>query len=276
MASGDSLAAEALAAFALSSPDPSDFGSSPAGSALRKARIDCERAFLAAFEGSPSSTRESSPPRDGPAQTSSSHPTPVRLSLAIHEPSPGATFEIGSELHDDGHNFWGLAFTAKQLARTLDGSLPRPPPAPCHDREEVKAYTVVVDALGELAPEYEVLAFESSGSSANLRAILGASNYNISGVALASQTYLTGDLHSPLYPYRVGMKKLPGGGWDPLILDDRTQCSRFFGVDVTMQVPLGLRLRHRLGLGHPATYLAHLPCGQSHLSCSLTGIAVPR
>ena len=42
--------AEARDAFALSSPDPSDFGNSPAGRALRKARIDCDESkYFAPF-----------------------------------------------------------------------------------------------------------------------------------------------------------------------------------------------------------------------------------
>ena len=136
MASGDSRAAEALAAFALSSPDPSDFGSSPAGSALRKARNDCERVFLAAFEGSPSSHGESSPARDGPAKTSSLHPTPVRLSRAIHEeqiPSQEQSLlqKIAESLEEDA----GSAESANDLlsddfedanSDSSDGEVPSP------------------------------------------------------------------------------------------------------------------------------------------------------
>ena len=43
--------AEARAAYPMSSPDPSDFGNSPAGRALRKARIDCDESkYFAAFD----------------------------------------------------------------------------------------------------------------------------------------------------------------------------------------------------------------------------------
>ena len=43
--------AEARAAYPMSSPDPSDFGNSPSGRALRKARIDCDESkYFAAFE----------------------------------------------------------------------------------------------------------------------------------------------------------------------------------------------------------------------------------
>jgi len=41
--------ADAAAAFALSSPDESAFGSSPAGVALRAARQNCDSMFLAPF-----------------------------------------------------------------------------------------------------------------------------------------------------------------------------------------------------------------------------------
>ena len=55
-----------VAAFELSSPDLSEFGNSPAGRALRKARIDAESNFLAAFDspdvpGGDSTTHVSSP-----------------------------------------------------------------------------------------------------------------------------------------------------------------------------------------------------------------------
>ena len=46
--------ADAAAAFALSSPDVSEFGSSPAGRALRKAREECDSVFFAPFQDSPS------------------------------------------------------------------------------------------------------------------------------------------------------------------------------------------------------------------------------
>ena len=50
--------ADAAAVFAMSSPDGSDFGSSPAGRALRQARADCDRAFFAPFEDSPSPNKQ--------------------------------------------------------------------------------------------------------------------------------------------------------------------------------------------------------------------------
>ena len=55
-----------VAAFELSSPDLSEFGNSPAGRALRKARIDADSNFLAAFDspdvpGGDSTTHVSSP-----------------------------------------------------------------------------------------------------------------------------------------------------------------------------------------------------------------------
>ena len=161
MASGDSRAAEALAAFALSSPDPSDFGSSPAGSALRKARNDCERVFLAAFEGSPSSHGESSPARDGPAQTSSLHPTPVRLSRAIHEeqiPSQEQSLlqKIAESLEEDA----GSAESANDLlsddfedadSDSSDGEVPSPIPVSGSSRPSIgtsKASVSVASSTG--------------------------------------------------------------------------------------------------------------------------------
>ena len=50
--------ADAAAVFAMSSPDGSDFGSSPAGRALRQARADCAMAFFAPFEDSPSPNKQ--------------------------------------------------------------------------------------------------------------------------------------------------------------------------------------------------------------------------
>jgi hypothetical protein len=60
----NAMAAEATAAFVLSSPDQSEFGSSPAGRALRKARDDCRRNFSSAFQESPNSPEESLFPSD--------------------------------------------------------------------------------------------------------------------------------------------------------------------------------------------------------------------
>ena len=54
MGSMDTSEADAVAAFALSSPDVSDFGSSPAGRALVEAREEYDSAYLDAFKDTPS------------------------------------------------------------------------------------------------------------------------------------------------------------------------------------------------------------------------------
>ena len=54
MGSMDTSEADAVAAFALSSPDVSDFGSSPAGRALVEAREEYDSAYFDAFKDTPS------------------------------------------------------------------------------------------------------------------------------------------------------------------------------------------------------------------------------
>ena len=108
--------ADAAAAFALSSPDVSEFGSSPAGRALRKAREECDSVFFAPFQDSPSpkkaldSLLESSAGRHSVHSLSAANPlacppsveetTLHRIAAAVADSSDGS-FGLDGEFESD-------------------------------------------------------------------------------------------------------------------------------------------------------------------------------